>query len=184
MRDMLKKLQHFRRSEGGVAAVEFALILPVMLLVYIGANEASALISMDRRIDSAAATLGDLVSQSKEAISSDELTNYFRAADGIMQPFGTAADSLVQIVSLVYVDNNDRASVRWSQKNDGSAGHERNATLALPAEITNIARDNYVIVSEAQYDYLPLLGIVFNQPISLYSETFYLPRFGTEIALN
>lgn len=184
MSDILRKILRFCGANEGVAAVEFALILPVMLLVYIGTTEASALISMDRRIDTAAATLGDLVSQSKDEISTAELTNYFRAADSIMQPYGGAVDDLQQIVTSVYVDANSNTSVRWSRRNDGTEGHAVDTEMVLPAEITDIARDNYVIVSEAHYDYLPLRGIVFNQPISLYSENFYMPRFGKEITLN
>lgn len=184
MRTLARKLLRFCRANDGVAAVEFALILPVMLLVYIGTTEASALISMDRRVESASGTLGDLVSQSKDVISASELTNYFRAADGIMQPFGAAVDNLEQRVSSVYVDDEGDASVRWSRNNDGSTGYGLNASVALPTEITDIARDNYVIVSEARYEYLPLLGIVFNQPITLYRENYYLPRFGKEITLN
>ena len=51
-RRLAAKIRRLRLVEDGVAAVEFARILPVLLLVYIGSVEASALITMDRRVQS------------------------------------------------------------------------------------------------------------------------------------
>jgi hypothetical protein len=48
----------------------------------------------------------------------------------------------------------------------------------------DIARDNYVVVSEVSYSYLPLYGIFFDQPVQLYRENFFMPRFREEIELK
>jgi Flp pilus assembly protein TadG len=73
-------LRRFRLAQAGAAAVEFALILPVMLLVYVGCNEASTLIILDRKVQTVSGTVGDLVAQSNKSITTMDITDYFRAA--------------------------------------------------------------------------------------------------------
>ena len=183
---LLQRIGRFRRAQGGVAAVEFALILPIMLLVYIGAVEASALISMDRRVQSVTGTLGDLVARSSKTISGGTLRDYFRAASGVMTPY--PADDLQQIVTQVRVNTNRTVTVSWSRQylnGTYSASQYVNGTpFELPAEMIDIALDGYVIVSETRYsNYKPLYGIIFDQPVTLYRENFYMPRFGGSISV-
>lgn len=82
-------LAHLRRLavvEEATAAVEFALILPIMLLVYVGSVEASIAITTDRKVQSVAGALGDLVARSDTTIPMATLLDYFQAAEGIMTP--------------------------------------------------------------------------------------------------
>lgn len=185
-RSLANRLTELRCREDGVAAVEFALILPIMLLVYIGTVEASALISMDRRVQSVTGALGDLVARSSETITDATMQDYFQAASGIMTPF--PADELTQVVTQVFVDEDGEVEVVWSRQYvDGAYGvgakHAVGAEFALPQEMIDIALDGFVIVSETTYSYTPLYGIVFDQPVQLYRENFYLPRFGGSISV-
>lgn len=188
---LMARLRRLALVEDGVAAVEFALILPIMLLVYIGSVEASALISMDRRVQSVAGTVGDLVARADGSIASATLTDYFRAASGVMTPYSAAA--LEQTVTQVRVRPNGTASVVWSRQyvngvHGSGTKYAQNATFALPSAVVNVARDDtddtFVIVAESTYSYLPLYGIVFNNPVQLYRENFFMPRFGGSIAFN
>ncbi|WP_332701575.1 TadE/TadG family type IV pilus assembly protein [Devosia sp.] len=186
-RRLVQRLRQLRLVEEGTAAVEFALILPIMLLVYIGSVEASALISMDRRVQSVAGTLGDLVARADTTISAAALTDYFRAAEGIMTPY--PADGLRQVVTQVAVDDAGNATVVWSRQYvDGEYGVGTERLLGDPYELADamdtIARGNFVIVAEATNSYLPMYGFVFEQPIRLYRENFFVPRFGGSITVN
>lgn len=177
-------LERFGRAEGGVAAVEFALILPVMLLVYIGSVEASALISMDRKVQTISGAVGDLVARSDKEITATMLEDYVRVAGGILTPHPTG--ELQQIVTQVRVLADGTTSIVWSQGFEHQASapslaHTPGAPYDLPDEIIDIAADQYVIVAETRYPYKPLFGIVLDQTISLYRENFYLPRFGGSI---
>ncbi len=177
-------LRRFRREGRATAAVEFALILPIMLLVYLGTMEASALLSMDRRVQIVNGTVGDLVARANKEIASSQLRDYFRAAENIMQPFSTA--SLVQTVTLVSVAQDGSTQVRWSRRfvagaSDHVAGHSAGTSYPLPAETIDVARGGYVIASESSYVYTPLLGLVMPANFPLAKRNFYSPRFGTEI---
>lgn len=187
---LVDRLRQFRVVEQGAAAVEFALILPIMLVLYIGSVEASALISMDRRVQQIAGTLGDLVARSDTAISAAILQDYFKAAGGLMTPYQTT--DLRQVVSQIQVNADGTTKVIWSKQYlngvygqaTGTAHATNSTTYKLDDEIKVIAKGSYVIVSEVNYSYLPLYGIIFKQPIMLYRENFFMPRFGGTITVN
>lgn len=185
---VMGRLQAFRLVDDGVAAVEFALILPFMLVLYIGSVEASMLISMDRRVQSVAGSLGDLVARSNKTLTATTMTDYFKAARGMMTPYPT--DALEQVVTQVKVANDGSgAVVVWSKQYingvyaDGTS-HAVDSELNLPDDMLDVAKGNYVIVSEVSLSYLPLYGIVLQQPISLYRENYFMPRFGGTISVN
>lgn len=187
-KSLMGRLRAFRLVEDGVAAVEFALILPMLFVLYIGSVETSALISMDRRVQSVAGSLGDLVARSNKTLTSTTMTDYFKAARGMMTPYPT--DALEQVVTQVKVaDDGSGAVVVWSKQYingvyaDG-AGNAVDSEFNLPEEMRAIAKGNYVIVSEVSLSYLPLYGLVIQQPISLYRENYFMPRFGGTISVN
>lgn len=183
-------LRRFLTAQGGVAAVEFALVVPFMLVVYLGTSEASALITMDRKVQSVAGAVGDLVARENGTISSATLRDYFQAASGIMTPYTTT--DIKQIVTSVKVETNGDTIVAWSREYlNGvmSVGttYVENAPYGRAsdmASMTDIAKGSYVIVSEASYSYKPLFGLVFDKAVNLYRQSFYVPRFGEPITLK
>jgi Flp pilus assembly protein TadG len=180
------RLGSFRLAETGAAAVEFALILPVMLILYVGANEASMLISMDRKVQLISGAVGDLVARTDADISSGDLQNYVDIAGGIISPY--VVDGMVQIVSQVKVENG-KGKVVWSrgfddQEPDPTLNRADGAEYVLPKAVTDIAEGNHVIVAETRLPYTPLYGIVYTSPVTLYRENFFMPRFGGKIKLD
>lgn len=172
-------LTRFVKSRDGVAAVEFALILPFMLLLYCGSIELSDLINVDRRITVIASTVGDLVArQDGDIYNDDELVDYFNAAEEIITPYKTTG--LKQLITCVKVNAaGTTATVQWSKGSGGAT--VKTGTITLPAAVLAISKDKYVIVSETQYPYKPLMGIVFKNSFTLYKQNFFLPRFGDNI---
>ena len=71
-------LTRFRKNSQGVAAIEFALIAPIMIGIYFGLAEISTLISIDRRVSHTANVAADLVTQLSTA-DNDELEEIFSA---------------------------------------------------------------------------------------------------------
>ena len=184
-RHLPARLRSFGRREDGTAAVEFALVLPIMLLLYIGSIEISLLISMDRKLQSVTGALGDLVARSDTTIAEAVLDDYFKAASGIMTPHPVA--DLYQTVTQVKVDEDgETATVVWSREyhaGDLSVGteHLEGASFVLPLAMREIAKDSYVIVAEGSYAYPPLYGFAFQTTVNLYRENFFMPRFGGAI---
>lgn len=178
----MRRVRQFARAERAAAAVEFALVVPVMLTLYLGSIEASSLYTVDRRVTTISSTIGDLVARADGVISEEEIDDYFEAAQGIMVPYPQGG--LAQVVSLIEVKGNGKTSVVWSRTSGGTA-REKGKSYPLPAtsQMNQIARDTgYLVVSETSYAYTPVFGAVIQGPINLYRESFYLPRFGEMIA--
>jgi Flp pilus assembly protein TadG len=182
MRGMLDaaiaRLRRFAHDKRGAALVEFALILPAMLALYLGSIEASSLITVDRRVNIISSTVGDLVARwnpDAGAIPSSVLTDYFKASEGIIFPY--AKSGLQQVVSVVSVAANGTTSVVWSCGYNGGTKRTAGAAYTLPANVNQLARGGWVVASETWYAHEPLLGVVLTDTYSLYHESFYMPRF-------
>ncbi len=76
----------FLRDKRGVSAVEFAMLLPLMITLYIGGVEVSSAIAIDRKVTLVARTLGDLVAQST-SVNAADMTNILNAATTVVQPY-------------------------------------------------------------------------------------------------
>jgi Flp pilus assembly protein TadG len=187
LQSLLAAFARLPRADKGVAAVEFALILPVMLVVYVGTLEASTLITMDRKVQSVAGAVGDLVARADEQLTTSQLQDYFRAASGIMTPYSPT--EVLQVVTAVAVAADGTTQVVWTRQYvngtySATTPHTVGDEYPLPTEMIAISLDSMVIAAEASYSYTPLLGIVINQPINLYRSSFFMPRFGEDITLN
>jgi len=172
------RLQRFRKANGGAAAVEFALIVPILLLLYFGSVETSQLIIADRRVNTVSGTLGDLVARSKDSISQSTLDNYFSAASSTMGPLPIAR--LAQVVSLLRVDASGAAKVVWSRAYPSSVTPRAvNSVYDMSSspQMRSLAQGKDLVISEASYSYSPMLTLVFRDDITLSHTNFYLPRF-------
>ena len=69
-----------RYNQDGVSALEFALIAPVLILIYLGAVELSLLMRIDRRVTSTSASLGDLTAR-LATVTDDDMSEMFQAAE-------------------------------------------------------------------------------------------------------
>ncbi len=174
--------RRFAENANAVAVVEFALILPLLLTLYVGSVELSSAITVDKRVSNVSGSLGDLVARADGTISASTINDYFVAASATMAPYPSA--DVKQVVSCIHVDNNGNSTVSWSQGYNGASGHANNSAYSLPQNLKNLALNGYVIVSEAQLNYAPLFGYFFETSFSLYHEYYFLPRFGEQIVYD
>lgn len=157
------------RSEDGVSAVEFALIAPLMALIYFGCIELSVMMTLDRKVTGATAALGDLTARAS-SISDNDLQDIMQATRMVMQP-NDMTGARIRITSL-YEDEGD-VKVRWS---DGCNKPARtvDATVTIPDNL--IPTDGTLIMAEIEYDYNSNIGFFITSTRKL-SDTFYLrPR--------
>ena len=181
---LAKALRQLAKGREASAAVEFALVLPIMLTMYLGSMELGQAFSVDQRITIIAGTVGDLVARADGSISGTTLDSYFQAAQAIVGPFSTTG--LKQVVTVVHVDNAGVTNVEWSKGYNGGSPKATGVAYpgpnAIPTAMLAISHNSIVVVSEATYAYTPLLGLFFKQPFNLDHQNFYLPRFPGDIA--
>lgn len=182
---MRNRLRAFRDDVRAVAAVEFALILPLLIGLYIGTIEVSTLYSADHKVATVASTMADLVSRENAVIKSSDLTNYFKAARTILQPYPTTG--LVQTVSLLTIDTNGVAKVKWSVADGALEGRAVDSIFPLEAtaKINELARGNgWLVAAEVTYPHSPIVGFVITDTVTLKHTQYFLPRFGSEIRID
>jgi Flp pilus assembly protein TadG len=157
---------HARRSAlrligdcNGVAAIEFAMIVPIMLVLFFGTVEFSSGVAVDRKVTLMARTLSDLTSQSLSVANTD-LSNFFSASTAIMTPY--PASPTQSTLTELYVDPSTlKARVQWSMGATINAtgvvslipGHAVGSNLTIPSQLA--VGGTYLIFSEILYPYQP-----------------------------
>jgi Flp pilus assembly protein TadG len=170
-----RRLRGLIGDERGVSAVEFAMLLPLMLTLYLGAVEVSQGIGADRKVTVTARTICDLVSQ-VASVNNSDMTNALNAASSVMAPFPVA--NLKVTVSSVKIDANGKATVDWSDALNGAA-RAKGSTVTLPAAL-NVANSS-LIWSEVQYTYKPVVGYVVSGTLTLKDQIYMRPRLSDTV---
>jgi Flp pilus assembly protein TadG len=173
-------LAHVRRLPGaltrfggecrGMAAVEFAMLLPLMMTLFLGSVEVSTGTAIKRKVTLTAHAVADLSSRSP-SITNAGMTNILNASSAIIAPY--AAAGLQTVVSELSVDANGVATVVWSNTLNGTA-RPVGETVELPASMA--VPNTYLLLGEAQYTYNPPYGYVITGPITMKDQTIMLPR--------
>jgi Flp pilus assembly protein TadG len=163
-------------NEKGISAVEFALIAPLMVLIYFGCIELSLLMRVDRRVTTTASSLGDLTAR-LVTVSDADMQELFNAASVTMQPY-PAETALMRITSVV--DNGDgQTRVDWSDGHN-VLPYTEGALITVPEGL--VPSPGSVIVAEVEFEYESTLGVVLDASQTL-KDVFYLrPRRVTQIA--
>jgi hypothetical protein len=169
-------IRGLRYNERGMSAVEFALIAPLLIILYLGAIEVSLLMEVDRRVTQTSASLGDLTARLSTVTDSD-MTEMFAAAKVLMEPYDANAAQM-RITSIVDTGNG-LPEVAWSDAHNMSA-YVKGTRITMPAGI--MPASGSIIMAEVNYDYDSQFGYIFSTSKTV-SDKFYLrPRRVSEIA--
>lgn len=168
------------RNTRGVAAVEAAILLPVMLMVYLGTNEIAMAVATYRKVDLAANTVSNLVAQYTTISASSEMPDILDASTQVMYP--NPAASVKVVVSLITVNaKGTAATVTWSQTLNGTA-RVAGSSVTLPASL--MVAGSSVVLGEVQYPYNAAVDFLNLGTINLFSSIYMVPRASTTINLT
>lgn len=152
------------RDTNGVAAVEFAYIAPILLVMLMATWELSRAVSIDRRLNSVSAMASELVAR-EEMVDEADLKSIYASLDHVMKPYDDS--SLVVRLMQVRTDNNGATKVEWSTELDTTAVAEGGGgALNSPySHCSNYAIEpelqqngTRVVVAEVGYNYQPMFG--------------------------
>jgi general stress protein CsbA len=114
------------RDRSGIAATEFAVIVPIMLVMFFGKVEFSSGVAVDREVTLVARTLSDLTSQSSTAVDDNYLQNVFTAGIAILSPYSaTPAQATLSEICRLQQDREDSVEQgcdHFEQRHAGNAG--------------------------------------------------------------
>jgi len=174
----------------GLAAVEFVMIVPLMLTMFFGMVEFSSGVAVNRKVTLVARTLSDLTSQST-AVADSDLSNFFTASVGIFTPY--SASPTQATITELYVDpTTHQAKVQWSKASTfnssgnvvlGASSHSPGDIITIPAALK--VDGTYLIWSEVRYTYVPAVGYVMAKAgITLSDQTYTRPRQSACVMYN
>jgi Flp pilus assembly protein TadG len=173
-----QQLVRLRRDQRGVSAVEFAMILPLMLTLYLGAVEISQGVGIDRKVTLTTRTVADLASQ-VTSINSSDMTNILNSSSQVIMPYD--ATKLKVTVSQVSIDSNSVATISWSCTLNGNK-RAVGSGVTLPSAL-NVANTS-LIWSEVSYSYKPTIGYVVTGTLNLSDQIYMRPRLSNSVAFS
>lgn len=180
-------------NSSGIAATEFAVIVPIMLVLFFGTVEFSSGVAVDRKVTLIARTLSDLTSQAPpptpqatySTVTDNYLQNVFTASISILNPYSPTPVNTT--ISEIYVNSNQVAKIQWSKAAIVGSGatqatltaSARNAgdvvTTLVPAAL--LVRQTYLLFSEVSYLYVPTIGYVMAESgVTLGDVAYTRPR--------
>ena len=157
---LARRLHRFLRGRDGVAIVDFALVVPVLVFLLLGAMEVGRYVLLNQKLSRLAISTSDLTSQAKHAVVAD-INQIFAAAKYTMRPFDIGTRGLVFITSVSTDDTVPiTPTVDWQMSGGGTGtftsqvGTATGATATLPPNFTMDANQN-IIIAEVFYTYQP-----------------------------
>jgi Flp pilus assembly protein TadG len=163
----------FRRFAGdrqGISAVEFAIVLPFAMSLYVGGVELADGLSIQYKTTLAARTVADLAAQ-YDTISNTTMSSILGAASTVLAPYTTS--NIVVIVSEVTTDDDGEGTITWSAALNGTA-HAPGQEVTLPTAMQT--PKTAFIWGEVTYPYTPNIGNVLTSIINVYENTYFYPR--------
>jgi Flp pilus assembly protein TadG len=180
MRAMLRPLLAILRDRAGVTAMEFALVLPILVILGVGTIEFGRMLLLSQKLQNGTFVLADLAARDK-TLSADQLDDIFLALENVVQPFEFAGSGIA-IVSSVSGTSSGATRVNWQRT--GAGDFEATSTVgttggpaALPAML-EVDEGETIIVAEVFYDFEPLYGIAASANV-LHKIAYVRPRLGT-----
>jgi Flp pilus assembly protein TadG len=172
-----RKLRRFLSEERGIAAVEFAALVPMILFMLVGVVEVSRAVAIDRRFSHATSMIADLVAR-EEKMSAADLTAIYKIIDQVMSPYD--ASSLKVGVIPVKASPSDASKTMVYPGTGNRPAHNGGS---LPGKCSSytlgsalIAKGASVIVVESTYEFRPIFLNFVLGPSSWTSKAYATPR--------
>jgi Flp pilus assembly protein TadG len=143
-------LRKFLRAREGVAAIEFAFIAPILIVLLLGSVELCYAVICREKVSTVAASAADLVAQD-DKISGAQMNDVFSAINAILYPY---PPSSTQIVVTSIEENSTKTGyiVDWSAAYHATA-RTKGAPMTVPAGL--IVSGGSTILAEVTYTYTP-----------------------------
>jgi Flp pilus assembly protein TadG len=202
------RVRKFSTDVDAVAATEFAIVVPFMLLLYVGGIELADGMAINVKVSATAHSVADMVTQNT-SLSTASMQNILTGATAIVAPYpvtGGSSGSLMTVtVSEITSDSSGRLTLQWSQSYNGTSfgpgrpGIGSSTTppygaLAVPTSLNgtvgnannpNNQNDQVsFIVSEVSYAYTPNLGYTVSGTVNLGDSYWLFPRCSTNSPTN
>ncbi|KQT53856.1 MULTISPECIES: TadE/TadG family type IV pilus assembly protein [unclassified Aureimonas] len=175
--NLSRLVRRFARDRRAMGAVEFAMVTPFLLTLYLGGSQLSMALTIDRKVDNAAATINDLITQSNTT-NTASIAGLMNVAKSILTPYDLAP--LRTRITQVKIDDKGIAKVDWDYPTGGLPKLAKGSIFKLPTDFSSFP-DRYLVVAQTSYTYTPVAGYFITGSIQMGGTTYLNPRNGTRI---
>lgn len=176
--DTTRRLTHDRQGVGGV---EFALLAPLLIVLYLMAFELTMGMSVAKKTSMASSTIADLVAR-QETVNPTILSNMVNVSNAIFVPY--PSKNLLIKISGVSIDSKSAAKVAWSWSTTGVAPYVIGSSAPVPADM--LVADTFLVRTELSVShelmmYLPGLSGTQSKTMTIAREFYFRQRLNKTI---
>jgi Flp pilus assembly protein TadG len=164
------QLRCFISSRSGVSGIEFAMILPILLMLLLGFYDAGTAVAIYTKTRFATATLAQLTNQ-YTTIHDSDMSLILGASATVLAPYSSTPAS--SSISQIAISSTGAATVSWS--NTLTVG----STFPLPAALA--VPNSYLIYAQVSYTFTPSFSRFVSGPITLSDNLYVSPRNSASI---
>jgi hypothetical protein len=190
------------RDNQGLAMLEFALVLPILLIMVLGGIEICRMVLFNQKIDNATSGVADAITRlDYDDVPCSELDYHYNLLDRMVQPFDLEGSMVVSAIEASYPNENNqdnsrplRQIVTWQWTSGGDAsrigtegGRAQGAEWPLvfrrsPNDGGMYSRDRIIAVEVFSTYRTIIPGIEhflnIDAVTQVYKKAFYRARFG------
>lgn len=181
MVQFFKRIRVFRADQKAVAAVEFAMVIPLMLLMLFGSVEVELAVSAGNKLEVVADQMSRLLgAEISQNLQESDLDAIFQAATPMMYPYDITANKLVvTLSSITFVPNTSgggfNAMVDWSATNGGSLNYIRQCSYSPLIQTSDSSDPSMTTIhgGVSQGSSLVVADLVYTYPSPLNIDAFF-----------
>ena len=186
-------LSRFRRQDDGVAAIEFALVAPLLVMFLLGTTAATQSLWAHGKVAQTSSVIGDLVSQETD-IDATVFRNIMKAAPVLMEPFpvGNLAITVTAGIACHEDGNGDSEnaipkiftiwSAKWNGGDQFVQGYASKEKMKDAPTAISIENGDYIVQTRAAYTYTPTITRQAGYTLDMEEIAYHQPRDASTIS--
>ncbi len=157
LQSLAKSVQTFVRDRRGASAIEFAFVIPIMLIMYLGTMELGQGIETNKKVARSASMIADLVTQ-EQTLTKSEIDGILVVGESILQPYYRSRPKIT--ITAIRLDSATppEGKVVWRRQIENgltSGDTPASETISVPAQLRT--PNSFLIRVETELAYLPVI---------------------------
>jgi Flp pilus assembly protein TadG len=184
MKSLLTIGRRFVEAKRGVAAIEFAIVLPMLLIMALATFDAGRAIAIYMKVRAATFTLAAITNQfnnTTDPIQTTDMQAITGATAVVLAPYPSSPT--VVTITQIKQTSATQAIVSWSYSVNGTAYTAGTTWTGLPSGLTtNNACGSYpcyFIFAQVSYTFTPSFGYFITGPLTFSDNLYATPRSST-----